>query len=69
MLIEWTTGEPEPTKYFLSTLPADISRKVRVDAVNSRWRIELDYQELKQEFGLDNFEGRNWRGFHYHATL
>jgi len=69
LLIEWPTGEPEPTKYFLSTLPADISRKALVSAVKSRWRIERDYQELKQEFGLDNFEGRNWRGFHHHATL
>ena len=34
-----------------------------------RWRIERDYQELKQEFGLTHFEGRNWRGFHHHATL
>jgi SRSO17 transposase len=34
-----------------------------------RWRIERDYQELKQEFGLDHFEGRGWRGFHHHATL
>ncbi|MBK8118417.1 MAG: hypothetical protein IPK39_03630 [Sulfuritalea sp.] len=33
--------------------------------VKMRWRIERDYQELKQEFGLDNFEGRNWRGFHH----
>jgi len=69
LLIEWPKGDPEPTKYFLSTLPADISRKELVDAVKSRWRIERDYQELKQEFGLDNFEGRNWRGFHHHATL
>ena len=69
LLIEWPTGEPEPTKYFLSTLPADISRKQLVHAVKSRWRIERDYQELKQEFGLDNFEGRSWRGFHHHATL
>ena len=69
LLIEWTNGEPEPTKYFLSTLPADISRKQLVHAVKSRWRIERDYQELKQEFGLDNFEGRSWRGFHHHATL
>ncbi len=69
LLIEWPNGEPEPTKYFLSTLPADISRKQLVDAVKSRWRIERDYQELKQEFGLDNFEGRNWRGFHHHASL
>jgi len=69
LLIEWPKGEAEPTKYFLSTLPADISRKELVAAVKSRWRIERDYQELKQEFGLDNFEGRNWRGFHHHATL
>lgn len=69
LLIEWPSGEPEPTKYFFSTLPADIGRKQLVHAVKSRWRIERDYQELKQEFGLDNFEGRSWRGFHHHATL
>jgi len=69
LLVEWPKGEPEPTKYFLSTMPADISRKALVAAVKIRWRIERDYQELKQEFGLDNFEGRNWRGFHHHATL
>ena len=34
-----------------------------------RWRIERDYEELKQELGLGHFEGRNWRGFHHHATL
>ena len=69
LLIEWPKGESEPTKYFLSTLSAAISRKQLVAAVKIRWRIERDYQELKQEFGLDNFEGRNWRGFHHHATL
>lgn len=69
LLIEWPQGEPEPTKYFLSTLPADTSRQELVTAAKIRWRIERDYQELKQEFGLNNFEGRNWRGFHHHATL
>lgn len=69
LLIEWPKGEPEPTKYFLSTLPAETTRKELVHVVKMRWRIERDYQELKQEFGLDNFEGRNWRGFHHHATL
>ena len=69
LLVEWPKGECEPTKYFLSTLPADISRKALVAAVKIRWRIERDYQELKQEFGLDHYEGRNWRGFHHHATL
>jgi hypothetical protein len=34
-----------------------------------RWRIERDYQELKQEVGLGHYEGRGWRGFHHHATL
>ncbi len=34
-----------------------------------RWRIERDYQDLKQEFGLGHFEGRSWRGFHHHASL
>jgi SRSO17 transposase len=69
LLIEWPKGEPEPTKYFLSTLAAITTRKELVNVVKMRWRIERDYQELKQEFGLDNFEGRNWRGFHHHATL
>jgi SRSO17 transposase len=69
LLIEWPKGEREPTKYFLSTLTAEISRKALVAAVKIRWRIERDYQELKQEFGLDHFEGRSWRGFHHHATL
>ena len=68
-LIEWPAGEPEPTKYWLSTLPASTSRRVLVDTAKLRWRIERDYQELKQELGLGHYEGRNWRGFHYHATL
>jgi SRSO17 transposase len=68
-LIEWPVDEPEPTKYFLSTLPATISRRALVDATKLRWRIERDYQDLKQELGLGQYEGRGWRGFHHHATL
>jgi SRSO17 transposase len=69
LLIEWPLGEAEPTKYWLSTLPADISFRRLVDFAMLRWRIERDYQELKQEVGLGHFEGRGWRGFHHHATL
>ncbi len=69
LLIEWPKGEAEHTRYFLSTLPADIPFKELVSAVKMRWRIERDYRELKQEVGLGHYEGRNWRGFHHHASL
>ena len=68
-MIEWPEGESEPTKYWLSTLPANTSRVDLVRTAKLRWRIERDYQELKQEFSLIHYEGRGWRGFHHHATL
>ena len=69
LLIEWPAGEAEPAKYWLSTLPEDITLHRLVHFAKLRWRIERDYQELKQEVGLGHFEGRGWRGFHHHATL
>jgi SRSO17 transposase len=69
LLIEWPKGEAKPTRYFLSSLPADMSCKALVGIVKMRWRIERDYRELKQEVGLGDYEGRNWRGFHHHASL
>jgi SRSO17 transposase len=69
LLIEWPEGEAEPTKYWLSTLPENVSFTQFVDLAKLRWRIERDYQELKQEVGLGHYEGRGWRGFHHHATL
>jgi SRSO17 transposase len=69
LIIEWPKGEKEPTKYWLSTLPKDIAFARLVDLAKLRWRIERDYQDLKQEIGLGHFEGRGWRGFHHHATL
>lgn len=69
LLIEWPKGEAEPTKYWFSTLAADLSLAALVHTAKHRWIIERDYQELKQELGLGHFEGRSWRGFHHHATL
>lgn len=69
LLIEWPRGEAEPSKYFLSTLPLTTPLQELVRVAKLRWRIERDYQELKQELGLGHFEGRSWRGFHHHATL
>src|SRR3569833_109904 len=59
----------EPAKYWLATLPPDMPFDRLVDLAKLRWRIERDYQELKQELGLGHYEGRGWRGFHHHATL
>jgi SRSO17 transposase len=69
LLIEWPESANEPTKYWLSTVAQDISFRDLVDLAKLRWRIERDYQELKQEVGLGHYEGRGWRGFHHHATL
>jgi SRSO17 transposase len=69
LLSEWPLDEPAPTKHYLSTLPASMSLADLVRLAYLRWRIERDYQELKDEFGLDHFEGRGWRGFHHHGSL
>ncbi len=69
LLVEWPEAEKEPTRYWLANLPADTPLVRLVGLAKLRWRIERDYQELKQELGLGHFEGRGWRGFHHHASL
>ena len=69
LLIEWPEDQAEPVKYVLSTLPETTSLNDLISAAYQRWRIERDYQDLKQEFGLGHYEGRGWRGFHHHASL
>lgn len=69
LLIEWPEGHKEPMKYWLSTLPPDIAMERLVYEAKMRWRIERDYQDLKQDLGLGDYEGRGWRGFHHHAAL
>jgi len=69
LLVEWPEGEKEPVHYTLSTLPPSWPLERLVGALRKRWRIERDYQELKDELGLDHYEGRGWRGFHHHASL
>lgn len=70
LLIKWPHGEQEPTKYWLGnfgTKRPGMRRLVRM--AHSRWRIELDYREMKDELGLDHYEGRHWIGWHHHVTL
>jgi SRSO17 transposase len=56
-------------KYAFSDLPADTPRLRAVRLWKSRWPVEQGYQQMKEELGLDHFEGRSWRGFHHHVTL
>ncbi|MEX5713147.1 IS701 family transposase [Parafrankia sp. FMc6] len=69
LLAEWPPGEPEPTDYWLSTLPAGIPLGRLVRLAKLRWRIEHDYRELKDGLGLDHYEGRSFDGWHRHVTL
>ena len=69
LLIEWPADQVEPEKYYLSTLPETTALNDLVRAAHMRWRIERDYQDLKQDLGLGHYEGRGWRGFHHHASL
>ena len=69
LLVEWPVGEAEPTRYYLCDLPKNLSLKRLVAIARGRWRVEQDYQQLKEELGLDHFEGRGWTGWHHHITL
>jgi SRSO17 transposase len=69
LIIEWAAGATEPAHYWFSNLPNNLPWQEMINTVMGRWRIERDYEELKQQLGLGHYEGRNWRGFHHHATL
>jgi SRSO17 transposase len=71
LLVEWPREENHPTKYWLAFSPTDSVPGLRrmVSLAHCRWRIEQDYRELKEELGLDHYEGRQWLGWHHHVTL
>jgi SRSO17 transposase len=68
----WLVGEHRASgerKYYLSNLPADASLETLAALIKGRWACEQLHQQLKDELGLDHFEGRGWRGLHHHALL
>jgi SRSO17 transposase len=69
LLIEWPEDAAAPTKPWLSTVSSAIALDELVRLAKIRWRVERDFQELKDQIGLDHYEGRGWRGFHHHGVL
>src|SRR5258708_513671 len=69
MVPRWWKPRHPPPLDSLSTFPSNITPRDLVDAAKLRWRIARDYEELKQEAGLGQYEGRGWRGFHHHGTM
>ncbi len=69
LLAEWPLDAEHPTKYFFSNQPPSTSIKHLVRTAKNRWWIEHSDRELKDELGLDHFEGRSWQGWHHHVVL
>ncbi|TDC41957.1 IS701 family transposase [Micromonospora sp. KC207] len=69
LIAQWPPDQAEPTKYWLSNLPATTAKRSLIRWAKLRWRIEHDYRELKTGLGLDHYEGRTWQGWHHHVTL
>jgi SRSO17 transposase len=68
----WLVGERRVSgerKYYLSNLPAEANLKTLAATIKARWICEQAHQQLKEELGLDHFEGRSWHGLHRHALM
>jgi SRSO17 transposase len=69
LIAEWPEGEDEPTDYWLANLPADTEPERLARLARMRWKMELDYKQLKGELGLDHYEGRSWLGWYHHTAM
>ena len=69
LICEWPEGQEKPTDYWLSNLPADVEPERLARMARLRWKIELDYKQLKGELGLDHYEGRSYLGWYHHTAL
>lgn len=68
----WLVGERRAhgeTKYYLTNHPPSASLRTLARAIKARWSCEQAHQQLKEELGLDHFEGRSWAGLHHHALM
>jgi SRSO17 transposase len=68
----WLVGEHRASgekKYYLASLPAETPLEELAATIKARWVCEQAHQQLKEELGLDHFEGRSWTGLHRHALM
>jgi SRSO17 transposase len=56
-------------KYYLAKLPAKTDLRTLAATIKARWVCEQAHQQMKEELGLDHFEGRSWQGLHRHALM
>jgi SRSO17 transposase len=69
LICEWPEGHKEPLDYWISNMPPSTSPEHLARLARMRWKIELDYKQLKGELGLDHYEGRSWLGWYHHTAL
>jgi SRSO17 transposase len=69
LIAEWPDGHDKPTDYWISNLPAGTPPERLARLARMRWKVELDYKQLKGELGLDHYEGRSWLGWYHHTAL
>jgi len=69
LIAEWPADKDEPIDYWITNLSADTEPERLARLARMRWKIELDYKQLKGELGLDHYEGRSWIGWHHHTAL
>jgi SRSO17 transposase len=69
LIAEWPERSDKPSDYWISNLPADTNPERLARLARLRWKIELDYKQLKGELGLDHYEGRSWLGWYHHTAL
>jgi SRSO17 transposase len=69
LIAEWPAGHEQPSDYWISNLPAEAEPEQLARLARLRWKIELDYKQLKGELGLDHYEGRSHLGWYHHTAL
>jgi SRSO17 transposase len=69
LIAEWPEDHDQPSDYWISNLPEDVEPEQLARLARLRWKIELDYKQLKGELGLDHYEGRSWLGWYHHTAL